>query len=112
MKNFIQNELVNLRALEPVGSDRYNQISDAIRWVEDHASKEEKIIEKPKYKYALTTIKWKADEQQESALISLHGYDKNCMFCCNNEDEFEHLKDYNNETDFVVVGCTLFKESI
>ena len=52
MKNYIQNELACLRALEPVGSDRYNELSKAIQWVEEHADKEQKTNTESNGKYA------------------------------------------------------------
>jgi len=36
MKNYIQNELVCLRATEPIGSDRYEELSKAIQWLEEN----------------------------------------------------------------------------
>ena len=40
MKNFIQNELVCLRALEPIGCDRYEELSKAIQWLDENTLKE------------------------------------------------------------------------
>ena len=113
MENFIKNELVCLRASEPVGSDRYNELSKAIQWVTEHGDKEEK----PKaqtdnnHKYAITTIQWKEDGKEEEVIFGLRGYDEkndNQIFFYSSEDEFEELKHFENGQDFVVVGCTVF----
>ena len=117
MKNYIQNELVCLRASEPVGSDRYNELSKAIQWVEEHSDKEQKASTESKGKYAHTTIRWKEDEREEEAIIAvacpfIEKIDEDILFYCESMDEFEHLKEYNNGEDFYVIGCTMFTETL
>lgn len=117
MKDYIKNELVCLRAMEPVGSDRYNELSNAIQWIEENTiEKEAKKVENKKT-YAITTIRWKDDNLEEEAIIAIGvGYDKkhdlSILFYCENMHEFELLKEYNNGEDFVVIGCTNFVDSL
>ena len=111
MENFIKNELVCLRASEPVGSDRYNELSKAIQWVTEHTDQKKapKITEG--HNYAITTIQWKEDRKEEEVVFGLRGYDEkndNQIFFYSSEDEFEELKHFENGQDFVVVGCTVF----
>ena len=118
MKNFIQNELVCLRASEPIGSDRYEELSKAIQWLEEHTTKEKNNKPKEqKGKYAHTTIRWKDDGVEEEAIIAIGiGYDKkhdyDIVFYCENDYEYDLLKEYNNGEDFVIIGCTLFTETL
>ena len=117
MKNYIQNELVCLRALEPVGSDRYEKLSKAIQWVEEHAGKEQKASATSNGKYAHTTIRWKDDGCEEDAIIAvdcpfIEEIDEDILFYCDGMDEFEHLKEYDNGEDFYVAGCTVFTEKL
>lgn len=118
MKDYIKNELVCLRAMEPVGSDRYNELSKAIQWIEENTIKkaDERKKEK-KHNYAHTTIRWKDDGREEEAIISMNGmfnekHDDEILFYCENEEEFEKLKEYENGEDFVVIGCTMFTEEL
>ena len=116
MEDFIMNELVCLRATEPLGSDRYNELSKAINWVEGHRSKVAKPMEAKKHNYAHTIIEWKDDGQREEAIISMCGYDAKydglITFYCDSEADFEKLKHYENGEDFVVVGCTMYTEDL
>lgn len=117
MKNYIQNELACLRSKEPLGSDRYNELSEAIQWVEEHADKEQKDSTESNGKYAHTTIRWKEDEQEEDAIIAvdcpfIEEIDEYILFYCESMDEFEHLKEYDNGEDFYVAGCTMFTETL
>ena len=118
MKDYIANELMCLRASEPIGSDRYNELSKAIQWVNEQEEKgKDKEAKKEKSAYAHTTIEWKEDGRREEAIIAVNcpyieKYDEAILFYCESEEEFEHLKEHNNGEDFVVVGCTMFTESI
>jgi hypothetical protein len=122
MKNYILNELACIRATEPIGSDRYNELSKAIRWMYEQTpqSKEkekEQESESQVSKYAHTKIKWNEDGREEDAIIAINclyneKYDDEIVFYCEDEEDFERLKEYNNGEDFVVVGCTLFTEDI
>lgn len=117
MEDFIKNELVCLRATEPLGSDRYNELSEAINWVEGHRSKTANPMEEKKNNYAHTTIEWKDDDSEEEVIIAvgcpyIEKYDEQIFFYCENEEEFENLKHYDNGEDFVVVGCTMYTDSL
>lgn len=118
MKDYIKNELVCLRATEPIGSDRYEELSKAIQWLEENTiNKPSETKKEAGHKYAHTTIKWKDDEREEEAIIAvdcpyIEKYDDAILFYCESEEEFEHLKEYNNGEDFVVVGCTFFSETL
>jgi len=46
MKNYIKNELACLRAMEPIGSDRYEELTKAIQWVDSQKDAETDYIEK------------------------------------------------------------------
>lgn len=121
MKDYIKNELVCLRALEPIGSDRYEELTKAIQWVDsqkDGGEKETKC--ETKHNYAHTTIQWKDDYSEEEVVISLKPYnerikdklDYGIFFYCESEEDFERLKHYENGEDFIVIGCTLFTETL
>lgn len=120
MKSYILNELICLRATEPIGSDRYNELSKAIRWMYEQTpqSKEkEKENESQVSKYAHTKIRWNDDGREEDVIIAINciyneKYDGEIVFYCEDEEDFERLKEYNNGEDFVVVGCTMFTESV
>lgn len=116
MEDFIKNELVCLRATEPLGSDRYNELSKAINWVDGHRSKAAKPMEAKKHNYARTTIEWKENGEFEEVIFGLCGYDcehdMQIFFNCESEEEFEKLKHYDNGEDFVVVGCTMYMDSL
>lgn len=121
MKDYIKNELVCLRAMEPIGSDRYEELTKAIQWVDSQKDdkKEEQSAPK-KGNYAHTIIMWKDDCIKEEVVISLNPYDEKIndkvdegiFFYCENEEDFERLKHYENGEDFIVVGCTLFTETL
>ena len=117
MKDYIQNELVCLRAMEPIGSDRYEELSTAIQWLEENTLTPKEKKNTKKHNYAHTTIRWKDDGREEEAIISLNGmfnekHDDEILFYCENEAEFEKLKEYENGEDFVVIGCTMFTEEL
>lgn len=117
MKNFIKDTLINLRAMEPVGSEWYNKLSDAIQWIEEHTTEEKVEKKAEKSGYAHTTIRWKEDGIEEEAIIAvgqpfIAKHDDAILFYCENDAEFEHLKDHDNGEDFVVVGCTLFTKTL
>ena len=118
MKDYIKNELVCLRAMEPIGSDRYEELTKAIQWVDSQKESGEKETKcEIEGKYAHTTIMWKDDEREEEAIIAvdcpyIEKIDDEILFYCESEEEFERLKHYENGEDFVVVGCTMFTETI
>ena len=121
MKNYIKNELVCLRAMEPIGSDRYEELTKAIQWVDfQNESGEKETKCEIKHNYAHTTIQWKNDYSKEEVVISLNPYDEKIndkvdegiFFYCESEEDFERLKDYENGEDFFVIGCTLFTETL
>lgn len=118
MKNYIKNELACLRAMEPIGCDRYEELTKAIQWVDSqNESTEKETKRETKGKYAITTIMWKCDKKEEEAIIAIGcPYDEKIdyaiLFYCESEEEFERLKDYENGEDFVVIGCTLFTETL
>ena len=118
MKDFIKNELTCLRALETIGSDRYEELSKAINWVNEvSVGSKDKKNEPSKHKFAHTTIRWKDDGREEEAIISLNGifdekHDDEILFYCENEAEFEKLKEYDNGEDFEIIGCTMYTETI
>jgi hypothetical protein len=118
MKDYIKNELVCLRAMEPIGSDRYNELSTAIQWLEENTIKQPAETKKAtKHNYAHTTIQWKDDGREDEAIIAIgqlffEKYDEAILFYCESEEEFEHLKEFDNGEDFVVVGCTMFTETL
>lgn len=121
MEEYIKHELVLLRASEPVGSDRYNELSNAIQWVSEHGDKQS-----PKHepvdndKFAFTTIEWKDSREKENVVIALFDNeeeaisynDDDIFFYCSDKSEFERLKHFDNGEDFIVVGCTLFSETL
>lgn len=118
MKDYIKNELVCLRAMEPIGSDRYNELSKAIQWIDENTIKQPTETKKvTKHNYAHTTIQWKDDGREEEAIISLNGmfnekHDDEIFFYCENEEELEKLKEYDNGEDFFINGCILFTEEL
>ena len=118
MKDYIKNELVCLRAMEPIGSDRYEELSTAIQWLEENTIKKPNETKKAtKHNYAHTTIQWKDDGKEEEVIISLNGtfnekHDDEIFFYCNNEEELEKLKEYDNGEDFFINGCILFTEEL
>lgn len=118
MKDFIKNELVCLRSLEPIGCDRYEELSKAIQWLDENTlKKEEKKEEAIMPKYAHTTIRWKDDNSEEEAIIAIgcdyiEKYDEQILFYCESQEEFENLKHYENGEDFYVDGCTMFTETL
>lgn len=118
MKDYIKNELVCLRAMEPIGSDRYNELSNAIQWIDENTIKQPAETKKAtKHNYAHTTIQWKDDGMEEEAIISLNGmfnekHDDEILFYCENEEELEKLKEYDNGEDFFINGCILFTEEL
>lgn len=121
MEEYIKHELVLLRASEPVGSDRYNELSNAIQWVSEHGDKQS-----PKHepidndKFAITTIEWKDTRERENVVIALFDNEEEALsyndddifFYCSDKSEFERLKHFDNGEDFVVVGCTIFSETL
>lgn len=118
MKDYIKNELVCLRAMEPIGSDRYEELSKAIQWIDENTIKQPAETKKAtKHNYAYTTIQWKDDGREEDAIISLNGmfnekHDDEILFYCENEEELEKLKEYDNGEDFFINGCILFTEEL
>ena len=123
MKDFIKNELICLRALEPIGSDRYNELSEALQWIEENTIKESrKEEEKTKHNFAFTTIRWKEDGKEEDVTFKLSPYnefadkniDEQIFFYCENEEEYKELvhDGYDNGQDFVIVGCTIFSDEL
>lgn len=116
-KNYILNELCCLRASEPLGSDRYNELSKCIQWVIGIKDKEESKNKANESGYAHTTIMWKDDEREEEAIIAVNcpyieRFDEEILFYCESREEFEALKEYENGEDFVVVGAVLFTEDL
>jgi len=121
MKDYIKNELVCLRAMEPIGSDRYEELTKAIQWVDSQNESIEKETKcETKHNFAHTTIQWKDDYSEEEVVILLKPYneeihgkvDERIFFYCESEEDFERLKDYENGEDFFVIGCTLFTETL
>lgn len=117
MKNFILNELAYLRAVEPIGSERYNELSNAIQWLEENTLTPKEKKNTKKHNYAYTTIRWKDDGKEEDVIISLNGmfnekHDDEIFFYCDNEEELEELKKYDNGQDFFINGCILFTEEL
>lgn len=121
MKDYIKNELVCLRAMEPIGSDRYEELTKAIQWVDSQKDSEKEEQSAPKKgNYAHTIIMWKDDCSKEEVVISLNPYnekindkvDEGIFFYCENEEDYERLQHYDNGEDFVVIGCTLFKDTL
>lgn len=115
-KNYILNELSRLRISEPLGSDRYNELSKCMQWIRGINDKEEAKKKENDGGYAHTTIKWKDDEREEEAIIAVNcpyieKYDEEILFYCD-KDGFEKLKEYENGEDFVVVGAVLFTEDL
>lgn len=123
MKNFILNELACLRAVEPIGSDRYEELSKAINWVNEVsvASKGEKN-EPSQHKFAHTTIRWKDDGKEEEVTFKLSPYnefadkdiDEQIFFYCDSEEDYKELvhNGYDNGQDFFIVGSTLYTEEL
>lgn len=67
--------------------------------------------------YAETTIRWKDDDREEEVIIAIgcpyiEKYDEQILFYCDNKEDFESLKHYENGQDFVIIGCTNFFESL
>lgn len=123
MKDYIQNELVCLRAMEPIGSDRYEELSKAIQWLEENTIKQPSETKKAtKHNFAHTTIQWKEDGKEEDVTFKLSPYnevadkniDEQIFFYCENEEEYKELvhDGYDNGQDFVIVGCTMFTEEL
>lgn len=118
MKDFIKNELICLRAAEPVGSDRYNELSDAVQWIEEHTVKEQNASNtESSGKYAHTRIQWKDGNSEQDVIIAVgckndDRTDDQIFFYCNNMDDFERLKHYDNGEDFVIIGCTMFTDTL
>lgn len=123
MKNYIQNELVCLRAVEPVGSDRYNELSKAIQWLEENTKKEEASSTGVKNNYAVTRIRWKDSGDELDVIFKLNanrgkfGFeldekDEQIFFYCESEDEYKKLLNYDNGEDFEIIGCTLYTDTI
>lgn len=121
MENFIKNELMCLRASEPLGSDRYNELTKAINWVTEHGYKDSpKVQQVDNDKFAVTTIEWKDTLERENVTIALFNYDEErdaniddkVFFYCGSKEGYERLKHFENGEDFIVVGCTIFTESL
>lgn len=123
MKDYIQNELVCLCAMEPIGSDRYEELSKAIQWIDENTIKQPAETKKEtKHNYAHTTIQWKDNGEEEDVTFKLSPYnefadkniDEQIFFYCENEEEYKELvhDGYDNGQDFVIVGCTMFSEEL
>ena len=123
------NELICLRASEPVGSDRYNKLSDAIQWVNKQELDDKSKIEQVKRNYAHTRIRWKdcsCNSGEEYDVVfklnskrnflgnfELDPKDDEIFFYCESEEEFNRIASgYDNGEDFEVIGCILYTESI
>ena len=122
MEDFIINELVCLRALEPIGSDRYEELSNAILWVQKQKLNEPKaqVPTAKKHNFAQTTIRYKDSGDEMEVIFKLSPYnefadreiDPAIFFYCENEEDFESLREYDNGQDFEIVGCILFMETL
>lgn len=123
MKDYIKNELVCLRAMEPIGSDRYEELSTAIQWLEENTIKKPNETKKAtKHNYAHTTIQWKDDGKEEEVTFKLSPYnefadkdiDEQIFFYCDSEEDYKELvhNGYDNGQDFFIVGSTLYTEEL
>ena len=121
MKNYIQNELVCLRATEPIGSDRYEELSKAIQWLEENTiNKPSETKKEAGHKYAHTTIRWKDNGKEQNVTFKLSPYnefadkniDEHIFFYCDNEEDYKSLMGYDNGQDFEIVGSTLYTEEL
>lgn len=90
---------------------------ESLNIIKNETRKPAEIKDNTKHNYAHTTIRWKDDDSEEETIIAIgqpfiEKYDEQILFYCDNEEEFENLKHYENGQDFVVVGCTLFTETL
>lgn len=90
---------------------------ECLEIIKNETRKPASIKDTTKHNYAHTTIRWKDDGSEEEAIISLcsmfnEKHDEEIMFYCDSEEDFEHLKEFDNGQDFVVVGCTMFTETL
>lgn len=90
---------------------------EALEIIKRETSKPASIKNTTKHNYAHTTIQWKDDGREEEAIISLNGmfnekHDDEILFYCENEEELEKLKEYDNGEDFFINGCILFTEEL
>ena len=90
---------------------------ESLEIIRNETRKPASIKDTTKHNYAHTTIRWKDDEREEEAIIAIgqpfiEKYDEAILFYCESEEEFEHLKEFDNGEDFVVVGCTMFTETL
>ena len=90
---------------------------ESLNIIKNETRKPAEIKDNTKHNYAHTIIRWKDDDMEEEAIIAIgcpyiEKYDEQILFYCENEEEFENLKHYENGEDFVVVGCTLFTETL
>lgn len=90
---------------------------ESLEIIRNETRKPASIKDTTKHNYAHTTIRWKEDEREEEAIIAIGQSfdaknDEAILFYCESEEGFEHLKEFNNGEDFVVVGCTMFTETL
>lgn len=77
------------------------------------------IKDDTKHNFAHTIIRKKDSGELMEAIISiktafpLNGdNDDKFLFYCESMEEFEHLKDEDNDQNFIIVGCVLFTETL
>ena len=90
---------------------------ESLEIIRNETRKPASIKDTTKHNYAHTTIRWKDDGREDEAIIAIgqlfiEKYDEAILFYCESEEEYEHLKDVENGEDFVVVGCTMFTETL
>lgn len=90
---------------------------ESLNIIKNETRKPAEIKDNTKHNYAHTIIRWKDDDSEEETIIAIgqpfiEKYDEQILFYCDNEEEFENLKHYENGQDFVVVGCTMFTETL
>ena len=93
---------------------------EALEIIKRETSKPASIKDNTKHNFAHTTIRWKEDGKEEDVTIKLSPYnefadkaiDEQIFFYCDNEEEFEKLKEYDNGEDFFINGCVLFSEEL
>lgn len=93
---------------------------ESLNIIKNETRKPAEIKDNTKHNFAHTTIQWKEDGKEEEVTFKLSPYnevadkniDEQIFFYCESEEEFENLKHYENGEDFVVVGCTLFTETL
>jgi hypothetical protein len=93
---------------------------ECLEIIKRETSKPVSIKDNTKHNYAHTIIMWKDDCSKEEVVISLKPYnerindkvDEGIFFYCENEEDYERLQHYDNGEDFVVIGCTLFTDTL